>query len=246
MTNSGTINAESFLAEGLRLLDLAPGCEPGGLSRLAVYFQELKKWNRKINLVARSMSDRQILENHFLDSLTLLALLPAENRSRETILDIGTGAGFPGLVLKAACPSLDVTMVEPRKNRYYFLKHVTRALDLAGVEILNIRLEERGGSRELEGRRYSFVTSRALTDSCQFIILAAPYLEKGGRIILMRGPGTAPELKEPGRPGSGSEFVVAESKRLYLPFSKAERLLVSIRRSDGRAVEPSATRQAPA
>ncbi|MGB3648832.1 MAG: hypothetical protein WA992_09900, partial [Desulfobulbales bacterium] len=68
-----SINAEVFLSRGLRLMGLSLDNAPEAVARLSLYFQELKKWNRKINLVARSMGDQQILENHFLDSLTLLA-----------------------------------------------------------------------------------------------------------------------------------------------------------------------------
>ena len=219
----------NFLARGLAIMELSLDIQPEALSRLSLYFQELKKWNRKINLVARSLEDQQILENHFLDSLTLLSLLPAKTQGQETILDVGTGAGFPGLVLKAACPALAVTLIEPRKNRFFFLKHMVRTLHLKGVEVLDIRLEEHIKARELSGRRFSFITSRAFTDIGRFIRLAAPYLEKEGRIVLMKGPGAVSELNALDRKSKDGKFSVAETKRFSLPFSKGERLLVSIK-----------------
>ena len=69
-----TVDIENFLARGLALMGLSLAGQPEALSRLALYFHELTKWNRKINLVARSLDDQQILERHFLDSLTLLSL----------------------------------------------------------------------------------------------------------------------------------------------------------------------------
>jgi len=74
---------ENFLAQGLNLMGLSLDNQPEALSRLAFYFHELKKWNKKINLVARTMDDHQILENHFLDSLTLLSFWTLKTKNRK-------------------------------------------------------------------------------------------------------------------------------------------------------------------
>lgn len=206
--------------------------QPEALSRLIIYFHELKKWNRKINLVARTLDDHQILENHFLDSLTLLSFLDLENQEQETVLDVGTGAGFPGLVLKVVCPLLPVVLIEPRRNRYYFLKHVVRTLDLQDVELLNVRLEEITEVKELSEKGFSFITSRAFTDINQLIRLTARYLAPGGRIACMKGPGAEKEIVTLAQEGFPNKFHVAETRKLKLPFSKAERILVIIKCSD--------------
>ena len=221
----------SFLSEGLELMGLTLDNQGAALERLAFYFQELKKWNSKVNLVARPLSDEKILENHFLDSLTLLLLLPAEGQAQESVLDVGTGAGFPGLVLKTVCPKLPVVLLEPRRNRYYFLKHMTRTLVLQEVEVLAVRLGAKTEEEEkLTGRRFSFITSRAFTDMLEFVRLVSPYLARVGRIVCMKGPGAAREMEDFARQ-AGDNFYVAETKRLQLPFSKAERILVIIKRS---------------
>jgi 16S rRNA (guanine527-N7)-methyltransferase len=223
---------ENFLAQGLDLMRLSLDNQPEALSRLALYFHELKKWNRKINLIARTLNDHQILENHFLDSLTLLSFLDLENQEQEIVLDVGTGAGFPGLVIKTVCPLLSVVLIEPRKNRYYFLKHIVRVLDLQGVELLNVRIEETTELKELSERKFSFITSRAFTDINQFIRLTAPYLLRGGRIVCMKGPGAEKELDTLVRKGLAEKFYVVETKKLQLPFSEAERILIFIKHSD--------------
>jgi 16S rRNA (guanine527-N7)-methyltransferase len=133
-------DVENFLAQGIKLMGLKLDDQSEVLIRLSNYFNELKKWNKKVNLVGRQQDDQQILENHFLDSLTLVPLLGKEEMTTEVLLDVGTGAGFPGLVLKAACPLLSVVLVEPRRNRYYFLKHIARTLQLDGVKMINVRL----------------------------------------------------------------------------------------------------------
>ena len=230
--NPSEIN--NFLAKGLELMGLHLHNQPEALARLALYFHELKKWNMKINLVARTLDDKQILENHFLDSLTLLPFLDFENQERETMLDVGTGAGFPGLVLKVVCPLLPVVLIEPRRNRYYFLKHVVRRLNLQGVELLNVRLEETAEAKELSKKRFSFITSRAFTDINQFIRLTGTYLVPEGRIVCMKGPGVDKELTDLVQKGFLEKFSVVETRKLRLPFSKAERMMVIIKRSDVR------------
>jgi 16S rRNA (guanine527-N7)-methyltransferase len=222
----------NFLAKGLDLMGLSLDNQPETLERLALHFHELKKWNRKVNLVARTLDDKQILENHFLDSLTLLPFLDLENQERETVLDVGTGAGFPGLVLKVVCPLLPVVLIEPRTNRYYFLKHIVRKLNLQGVELLNVRLQETAEAKELSKKRFSFITSRAFTDINQFIRLTGTYLVPEGRIVCMKGPGADKELTDLLQKGLLEKYSVAETRKLKLPFSKAERMLVIIKRAD--------------
>ncbi|MGW8287963.1 MAG: 16S rRNA (guanine(527)-N(7))-methyltransferase RsmG, partial [Desulfobulbales bacterium] len=171
------------------------------------------------------------LENHFLDSLTLLELLISKKRKEEKILDIGTGAGFPGLVLKAACPALSVTLVEPLKKRYYFLKHIIRTLNLPGVEVLNVHLEEKSEIEKLPAQYFSFITSRAFTDVSGFIKLGSPYLREDGIIVMMKGPGLAEELGKLVSGGLTEQFRLAEKRKILLPYSKKERWLLSFSRS---------------
>lgn len=226
---AATFDAEAFLARGLLAMGLVLENEAAVLARLARYFSELQKWNKRVNLVARTLDAEQVLENHFLDSLSLLSLLLPATREKETVLDIGTGAGFPGLVLKAACPGLRVTLVEPHKKRFFFLKHTARLLELSGLDILNVRLDERRETPELAGRSFSFVTSRAFTGIAPFVKLAAPCLAEGGRIVLMKGPGAAGELAEIEGRELERRFRVTAVERLRLPFSGGKRLLLTIR-----------------
>lgn len=220
---------ESFLAEGLDLMGLALANRSEAVKRLTLYFQELRKWNKKINLVARDLSDEQILENHFLDSLSLLLLLKPENLAMERVLDVGTGAGFPGLVLKTVCPNLSVVLIEPRRNRYYFLKHVIRTLALKEIEVFALHLGAKTEKKLVASPRFSFITSRAFTHIQEFVNIASPYLASEGRIVCMKGPGAAREMEDFALKG-GENFYVTESKWLQLPFSKAERMLVVIKR----------------
>ncbi len=227
---------EIFLSKGLELMGLALENQPEVVQRLTLYFQELKKWNQKVNLVARTLDDRRILENHFLDSLSLLSLFDPEKQDMETVLDVGTGAGFPGLVLKAVCPSLNIVLIEPRQNRFYFLKHIARVLDLDDLELLNGRLDETVGMQELSGRKFSFITSRAFTDIKRFVRLTAIYLAPEGRIVCMKGPGPDREMARFLQDNGLKASFAAETKKVPLCFSKAERNLIILKYSGSGSI----------
>lgn len=203
--------------------------DTAGIDRLCLYFTELLKWNSTMNLVARA-PDRQIIETHFLDSLTLLPLLdgfPAP----PALLDVGSGAGFPGLVVKTVRPHLAVTLVEPRAKRVSFLKHVIRTLGLSGISVLAARLEK--GTPFLGGasRQFQVITSRAFTDIARFLELAAPFSPAGGKVICMKGPKAEEEIETWELQSRGS-YTLSGITDCTLPFSKATRKLVVFTRRD--------------
>ncbi len=208
--------ADALLDQGARRLGIS--LDHDVASRLSLYCDELERWNRRINLVARKTGRREMLEKHFLDSLTLLPLVDEKGA---TLLDVGSGAGFPGLVLAAARPDLEVTLVEPRQKRVAFLRHVVRTLGLANVHIVARRLEEAG---ELRGRGFSFVTGRAVAEPPLFLSLVEPVLARQTRVILMLA-GTA---REPWPEGGMPGFRILEQRRLVLPFSGSGRHLVVV------------------
>jgi 16S rRNA (guanine527-N7)-methyltransferase len=214
-----TVEFHERLATGLGLLGIA--LPPESTDRLARYFSELKKWSRKVNLIAKSASDEQIIENHFLDSLTLLPLLtgPACH-----LLDIGTGAGFPGLVCKAARPELSLTLVEPRAKRVSFLGHIVRTLGLTGVEVLCCRAED----EELlpADGPFSHITGRAVTEIGPFLQMVERFSPAAPRVILMKGPKWREELTAATAIVDSSPFRLGEVKECELPFSGARRALL--------------------
>lgn len=212
----------SRLNEGLAGLDISLDGE--AVERLYRYFLELKKWSAKVNLIAKGTADEQIIENHFLDSLTLLPLI---RDRRVHLLDVGTGAGFPGLVLKAACPAMRLTLVEPRLKRVSFLRLVTRTLGLAEVDVLACRVED---ERLLPSATdFSHITSRAVTDVAGFLGMAARFSKPGLEIICMKGPKWQEELESAAQLIAELRFVRKEAITHILPFSSAERTLLVFR-----------------
>lgn len=176
-----------------------------------------------MNLVAKA-GEEEILETHFLDSLTLLPLLSESSN----LMDVGTGAGFPGLVLKAVMPALEVTLVEPRQKRVSFLKHVIRTLQLDGINIVNDRLDKNKILPGLAGR-FQCITSRAFTSIGYFLELAASYNIPGGKVICMKGPGATKELSQWRKENPESGYELRETHALKLPFSRKERNLLEFR-----------------
>lgn len=210
------VDFHKHMATGLGILGI--DFPHQSLDRLACYFTELKKWSRKVNLIAKSATDEQIIENHFLDSLTLLPLLEGPDSH---LLDIGTGAGFPGLVCKAACPELSVTLVEPRAKRVSFLGHVERTLGLENVTVLSCRVED----EELlpADRPFTHITGRAVTEIGPFLKMVERFSQASPRLILMKGPKWREELTAAKEIVDRSSFKLEGVKECVLPFSGAQR-----------------------
>lgn len=190
-------------------------------AQLELYFVELKKWNRKINLVAKSISDDELLENHFLDSL---ALLPFIKYAGPHLLDFGTGAGFPGLVCRTACPELEITLVEPRQKRVSFLKHITRTLQLEKVHIHCCRIEDEHEVPTDGG--YAAVTCRAVTDIEQLLPMVERFASARSKLLIMKGPRWREEMVAAEKVLQESSFKLEGCNEWNLPFSKAERALL--------------------
>lgn len=156
------------------------------LVRFQAYAALLEKWNRRINLVGRdTLGD--LWRRHFLDSAQLLALLPAppEGRAR-VIADLGSGAGFPGLVL-AILGAGEVHLIESDAKKCAFLREAARASSTE-VEIHAQRIEE------VEGLRADLVTARALAPLEKLLDYASPLLRSGGQALFLKGRGAEQEL----------------------------------------------------
>ncbi len=194
------------------------------LRDLTVYFDELDKWRRKINLVARAEPAR-IIENHFLDSLTLLPeLLPYKKTTSPSLLDIGSGAGFPGLVIKIACPWLRVILVEPRQKRVSFLRHIIRSLQLTNITIQEKRLAEDKQQFRNNYGRPDIITSRAVANITTFLQMLTGVPARS-KIICMKGPGATAEI-EAWQNSNGNIFTMTNRRRFVLPVSGAARELI--------------------
>ncbi|MGD1151455.1 MAG: 16S rRNA (guanine(527)-N(7))-methyltransferase RsmG [Syntrophales bacterium] len=177
-----------ILSEAANAMGIALG--KGELSLFAAYYGELLAWNSKINLVSVK-SDRDIIIKHFIDSLTLLPYI-RDNTCR--VLDIGSGAGFPGIPLKIAVNSLKVFLLESSRKKSSFLKHVIRSLDLTDTVVIHNRAELL--MDEAYRGFFQIVTSRATFKLPQFLRMGAFFLAPRGSLIAMKGNKSDQELTE--------------------------------------------------
>jgi len=156
----------------------APFAAPAGLgAHFSRYRDELSRWNEKINLV-RFSDDRELAVRHFLDSLAAAAFFPFGAK----VVDVGSGAGFPGLVIALARPDLQITLIEKRRKRAHFLWHIRRELGTENVDIKAKRAEY------LSERAFDAATGRAAAKPREFADLVSPKVKIGGTVFCWLAP----------------------------------------------------------
>ena len=185
----------------------------------ALFHKELMKWNQKINLTA-IRTEREIILKHFLDSLSVHPYLPKSS----SLLDVGSGAGFPGIPLKLADPTLEITLIDSVRKKVDFQRHIIRRLRLKGIEAIHGRVQEREILRKMEGR-FDRVISRAFADLHSFLQLSNPFLKKGGAALAMKG-----DLKEEEIQSLTEEeeagYRLQKTVTLDLPFTSLKRTIL--------------------
>ena len=215
---SGPPLAELLLVSGITL-------EAPALERLAWLAAELLRWNRTHNLTAITDPD-EVNEKHLADSLTLLPLLAGARR----LLDLGSGAGFPALPLKIACPELEVVSVDAVGKKIAFQRHVARTLQLSGFTAVHTRAEDLAGSSFCQAG-FDVITARALGGLPLLARLADPCLAPAGRLIAMKGAEAAAELAAAREALADLGFACTAQHRLRLPVSGAERTLLVLEKT---------------
>jgi 16S rRNA (guanine527-N7)-methyltransferase len=190
--------------------------------RLLRFLDELLRWNQSINLTAITDRDEALVK-HLIDSLTLLPLL----RGDETLLDMGSGGGLPGLPLKIVMPGLNLTSVDAVAKKISFQKHVIRSFALTGAVARHGRLEELGRESALTGH-FDLVVARAFASLPDCLRLARPFLSPGGRLIAMKGPEGEKEVLAAAKIFTPAGFSLQRLDRLALPGNNGERTLITL------------------
>jgi 16S rRNA (guanine527-N7)-methyltransferase len=207
-----------LLAEGAKAFGLL--LSDATLGAFDLYLGELVKWNRKINLTA-IRAEREIVLKHFLDSLSVFPFLSGVS----TLLDIGSGAGFPGIPLRLVKPGLSVTLVDAVLKKVDFQRHIIRSLKLQGIEAVHGRVEE-GAIRMNREEKYGGAVSRAFADLGTFLGLAYPYLRTGGLAMAMKGE----RLREEDRRQDDSPYRLEKRVEFTLPSSDDRRSILIYRK----------------
>ena len=170
------MNKEEFINE-LKKIDV--GISADKLSKLEEYYHLLVEENKKYNLTAIT-EKKDVYLKHFYDSLTLVKII---NLNNQYLLDIGTGAGFPGLVLKIVFPELKIDLLDSTNKRCQFLQMVIDKLELKNINVINARAEEYAKDNR---EKYDIVTSRAVAPLKHLLEYSIPLLKINGEFISLK------------------------------------------------------------
>ena len=186
------------------------------------YRQELIEWNGRFNLTAITDPD-EILFKHFLDSVSLLEVY---DKPHARVMDIGTGAGFPGIPLKILRPQWQVVLVEATGKKVTFLRHAIETLDLQGIEAVQERAEELAHN-ETYRASFDLVMARAVASLTMLLEYGAPFCRVGGQMILPKKGDVMEELVQGKRAAQHLGAVLRADKAVSLPgLDDGRRLLV--------------------
>ncbi len=195
---------------------------PEQAQQFQTYMELLLEWNEKINLTSITEPD-QVVEKHFLDSMTLLLWKKLKQGAK--VIDVGTGAGFPGIPLKILRPDVDLTLLDGTMKRLNFLGEVCTALKLSARRV-HKRAEEAGLDKTMR-ERYDLATARAVAPLNVLAEYCLPLVKMKGYFIAMKGPGAAQELEEAENAldilGAGEPEVMA----LTLPGGEERNLVIA-------------------
>ncbi len=204
-----------FLEE-LKLLGITPTTKQ--LSQLEKYYNLLVEWNNKVNLT-RITSKEEVYLKHFYDSLTIKKIIDLNDY--HTLCDVGTGAGFPGIVLKIFYPHLDITLVDAREKKLKFLDEVISKLDLTNIKTLHIRAEE-------YNEKFDIVTARAVANITKLLDYTMHLVKKNGKLIALKGDIDS-ELTEEVQKEINDKYQIEKIIKFNLPIENSKRSLISIK-----------------
>ena len=209
------MNKEQFIAE-LKKIDIDITEEQ--LKKLDRFYNLLIEWNKKINLT-RITEENEVYLKHFYDSLTITKVIDL-NRI-ESLCDVGTGAGFPGIVLKIMYPNLKITLVDALQKRVNYLNEIIKKLDLKDIEALHVRGEDLK-------EKYDVVTSRAVANIEKLLTYTMHLVNKDGVMIAMKG-NIEDELTKEVEDKINRKYKIVEINKFILPIENSNRSLVVIK-----------------
>lgn len=195
------------------------------LHHLEIYTERLLLWNEKINLTAITETS-EIAVKHFVDSLTILKHVDLAQGAK--VVDVGTGAGFPGMVLKMARPDLKVTLLDGHAKRFLFLEELMNAVGLS-VELKHGRAEEVAKKPEFR-EQFDLVTARAVAKLNTLSEYCLPFATVGGTFVAMKGPTAEEERKDAERAINLLGGVLGDSVSEALPDG-SDRFLILVKKT---------------
>ena len=213
------------------------------LVQFNMYYNMLIEWNEKINLTAITELD-EVIKKHFLDSISIGRIL--KQNKKISILDIGTGAGFPGIPIKIAFPEVEVTLMDSLNKRVNFLNEVIKKLSLSGITAIHGRAED-FAKKDLLREKFDLCVSRAVANLSSLSEFCLPYVKIGGKFISYKSEKAREELKKSENAisilGGGNvicdEFVLPDTdfNRTFIVIEKVKETPIKYPRKAGTPVK---------
>lgn len=188
------------------------------------YARLLVEWNQKMNLTA-IIDEEGIITKHFVDSLSIVPFLDEKDK---TLIDVGTGAGFPGIPIKIV-RNIKITLLDSLEKRTKFLKEVCSSINLKNISQVHGRAEDFGVDKKYR-EQFDVATARAVANLPVLLEYCLPFVKVGGKFIAMKGPDAVEELKESKNAIELLGGQLEDVKSFNLPNSDMERTLVIIRK----------------
>ncbi|MBE6157690.1 MAG: 16S rRNA (guanine(527)-N(7))-methyltransferase RsmG [Firmicutes bacterium] len=209
------MNKEEFITE-LKQLDIELSEEK--LNKLEKFYNLLVEWNQKINLT-RIIEKEDVYLKHFYDSLTITKVVNL--KEIETLCDVGTGAGFPGIVLKIVYPNLKITLIDSLLKRVNYLNEIIKELDLKDIKAIHTRAEE-------HKEKYDIITARAVANIEKLLKYTMHLVNKNGKLIAMKG-NIEEELNLDVQKNINRKYKIEQIEKFTLPKENSARSLVVIK-----------------
>lgn len=196
------------------------------IKKFHCYYELLVEWNKVMNLTGITEYD-EVNEKHFIDSLSIIKLLDLSNI--KNVIDIGSGAGFPGVPLKIAFPHLKIVLLDSLQKRVRFLNEVINEIGLDDIIVLHGRAEDYARSPEYR-EQFDLCVSRAVANLSVLSEYCIPYVKVGGRFIAYKSGNIQEELRQSEMAIKILGGVTENVEKFNLPLSDIERTLISVRK----------------
>ena len=207
---------EQVFIEQIKRLGITPTEEQ--LQKLEKFYQLLIEWNQKINLT-RITEKEDVYLKHFYDSLTIVK--EVDFSKVNTLCDVGTGAGFPGIVLKIFYPNLKITLIDSLLKRVNYLNEIIKELELKDIEAIHTRAED-------YHETFDIVTARAVANIEKLLKYTMHLVNKNGKLIAMKG-NIEEELTEEVKKKINKKYKIEKINKFLLPIENSNRSLIVIK-----------------